>query len=214
MRGEGGEGEERRTGSLGERGSAKMTVNWSEVAMAQRCVPPPGGGGRMARIREGRTARQRRTTPNKQQLFLRAAAKTYFGGEAPLQQGRQECRPSDGPATLLSPMVGMKAVSSSRGQNLFWWGGSPAAGATRVSPIRRTGDTPVADGGPGKLFLRAAAKTCFGVGAPMQQGRPCAVARITPPAATRARAPGRRGRRRPPPARSRPQFRSRRQTTP
>ncbi|MEN9633344.1 MAG: hypothetical protein RL077_1748, partial [Verrucomicrobiota bacterium] len=33
-----------------------------------------------------------------------------------MQQGRQECRPSDGPATLLSP-------------------------------IRRTGDTPVADGG-------------------------------------------------------------------
>ncbi len=25
-----------------------------------------------------------------------------------MQQGRQECRPSDGPATLLSPMVGME----------------------------------------------------------------------------------------------------------
>ena len=40
-----------------------------------------------------------------------------------------------------------KSVSSSRCQNLFWWVGSHAAGATRVSPIRRTGDTPVADGG-------------------------------------------------------------------
>ena len=79
-----------------------------------------------------------------------------------MQQGRQECRPSDGPATLLSPIVDMescffpsgpklvlvgrlscsrgdksvahptdrrhscrrwwawKAVSSRRGQNLFW----------------------------------------------------------------------------------------------
>ena len=62
-----------------------------------------------------------------------------------MQQGRQECRPSDGPATLLSPMVATKAcfappprtlsrsheiasasrwwawkaVSSRRGQNLF-----------------------------------------------------------------------------------------------
>ncbi len=26
-----------------------------------------------------------------------------------MQQGRQECRPSDGPATLLSPMVATKA---------------------------------------------------------------------------------------------------------
>ncbi|MEN9637454.1 MAG: hypothetical protein RL077_5858 [Verrucomicrobiota bacterium] len=100
-----------------------------------------------------------------------------------MQQGRQECRPSDGPATLLSPIRrtgdapvadgghegvlrlptttlsrshetasasrwgAWKSGSSCRGQNLFWWVGSHAAGATRVSPIRRTGDTPVADGG-------------------------------------------------------------------
>ena len=146
-------------------------------------------------------------------LFLPVGAKTCFGGEAPTLQGRQECRPSGGPATLLSPMVGMeicffpsgpklvlvgrlpccrgdksvahpadrrhscrrwwvlKSVSSSPGQNLFWWGGSHAAGATRVSPIRRTGDTPVADGGPGNLFLPVGAKTCFGGEAPMLQGR-------------------------------------------
>ena len=42
-------------------------------------------------------------------LFLPVGAKTCFGGEAPMQQGRQECRPSDGPATLLSPMVATKA---------------------------------------------------------------------------------------------------------
>ena len=64
-----------------------------------------------------------------------------------------------------------KAVSSRRGQNLFWWGGSHVAGAARVSPIRRTGDTPVADGGLGKVFLPVGAKTCFGGEAPMQQGR-------------------------------------------
>ena len=90
-----------------------------------------------------------------------------------MQQGRQECRPSDGPATFLSPMVGMeicffpsgpklvlvgrlscsrgdksvahptdrrhscrrwwawKSVSSRRGQNLFWWGGSS-------EPVKKT----------------------------------------------------------------------------
>ena len=42
-------------------------------------------------------------------LFLPVGAKTCFGGEAPMQQGRQACRPSDGPATLLSPMVATKA---------------------------------------------------------------------------------------------------------
>ncbi len=64
-----------------------------------------------------------------------------------------------------------KSVSSRRGQNLFWWGGSRAAGATRVSPIRRTGGTPVADGGHGNLFLPVGAKTCFSGEAPMQHGR-------------------------------------------
>ena len=34
-------------------------------------------------------------------MFLTAGAKTYFDGWALMQQGRQECRPSDGPATLL-----------------------------------------------------------------------------------------------------------------
>ena len=42
-------------------------------------------------------------------LFLPVGAKTCFGGWALMQQGRQECRPSDGPATLLSPMVATKA---------------------------------------------------------------------------------------------------------
>ncbi len=37
-------------------------------------------------------------------------------------------------------LVEKKSVSSRRGQNLFWWVASHAAGATRVSPIRRTSD--------------------------------------------------------------------------
>ena len=51
-------------------------------------------------------------------LFLPVGAKTCFGGEAPMQQGRQECRPSDGPATLLSPMVGMEACFALKKQLL------------------------------------------------------------------------------------------------
>ena len=35
-----------------------------------------------------------------------------------MQQGRQECRPSDGPATLLSPMVGMEICFFPSGQKL------------------------------------------------------------------------------------------------
>ena len=111
-----------------------------------------------------------------------------------MQQGRQECRPSDGPATLLSPMVATKACFAPppptllrnsfckslvglescffpSGPKLVLVGRLPcsrgdksvahptdrrppddsevalAIGATSVSPIRRTGDTPVADGG-------------------------------------------------------------------
>ncbi|MEN9635801.1 MAG: hypothetical protein RL077_4205, partial [Verrucomicrobiota bacterium] len=45
----------------------------------------------------------------KRKRFLPVGAKTCFSGEAPRQQGRQECRPSDGPATLLSPIVATKA---------------------------------------------------------------------------------------------------------
>ena len=151
-------------------------------------------------------------------LFLPVGAKTCFGEEAPRQQGRQECRPSDGPATLLSPMVGLESCFFPSGPKLVLVGRLPcsrgdksvahptdrrppedsevalAIGATSVSPIRRTGDTPVADGGhegvlrsptthhpkkqllqviggPGKLFLPVGAKTCFGGEALMQQGR-------------------------------------------
>ncbi len=53
-------------------------------------------------------------------------------------QGRQECRPSDGPATLLSPMVATKACFALKKQLLQ------------------------VVGGPGKLFLPVGAKTCFG----------------------------------------------------
>ena len=35
-----------------------------------------------------------------------------------MQQGRQECRPSDGPATLLSPMVGMESCFFPSGPKL------------------------------------------------------------------------------------------------
>ena len=37
--------------------------------------------------------------------FFPSGPKLVLVGEAPMLQGRQECRPSDGPATLLSPMV-------------------------------------------------------------------------------------------------------------
>ena len=41
--------------------------------------------------------------------FFGHGQKSILGRGALMQQGRQECRPSDGPATLLSPMVATKA---------------------------------------------------------------------------------------------------------
>ena len=44
-----------------------------------------------------------------------------------MQQGRQECRPSDGPATLLSPMVGMEICFFPSGPKLVLVGRLPCS---------------------------------------------------------------------------------------
>ena len=134
----------------------RLRLNGSAwVAPPPRMRTPllPKGGVWVAIVNKSRRlprCEPRSCSLRKPQRFRRVGAKTCFGGCAPMQQGRQECRPSDGPATLLSPMVATKAcfapppptlsrspetasasrcwalksVSYSRGKNLFW-GGAP-----------------------------------------------------------------------------------------
>ena len=93
-----------------------------------------------------------------------------------MQQGRQECRPSDGPATLLSPMVATKACFALKKQLLQVVGGKiklflPVGAKTCFGGWAFKKQPLQVVGGPGKLFLTVGAKTCFGGEAPMQQGR-------------------------------------------
>ena len=80
-----------------------------------------------------------------------------------MQQGRQECRPSDGPATLLSPMVATKACFAPPPPTLS------RSAPDRIAPahsIMKSNTFYSVLGGALlallKLFLPVRAKTCFG----------------------------------------------------
>ena len=172
----------------------RLRLNGSAwVAPPPRMRTPllPKGGVWVAIVNKSRRlprCEPRSCSLRKPQRFRRVGAKTCFGGCALMQQGRQECRPSDGPATLLSPMVGLESCFFEPRPKLVLVGELPCSrgdksvahptdrrhSCRRWWPRRRASlphhppsRAPMKQllqivGGPRKLFLRAAAKTCFG----------------------------------------------------